>query len=173
MDKITTSNFTSTTHRDVYPAISPTRPELTQIGKTILITGGGTGIGKTTAKGFILASAATVIIVGRRAEKLKEAIQELKKLVEETNAPTKIIGQTCDVAKSAEVNALWDGFAAKSIGIDVLVLNAAAFSEGKSLFELGIGEVWYQMEVNTKGPLLFAERFYKQASQGQKVSNIP
>lgn len=169
MNEINATDFTPTVHRDVYPAISPNRPELTQAGKTVLITGGGTGIGKATAKNFILASAATVIIIGRRAEKLKEAVKELEQVAKDTKAPTKIVARSCDIAKSAESNSLWDDLAAEGTAIDVLVLNAAAFSDPKSLFDLGIDQVWYQMEVNVKGPLLFAERFYKQTSQGQKV----
>jgi NAD(P)-dependent dehydrogenase (short-subunit alcohol dehydrogenase family) len=169
MPEITDTNFTTVTHREVYPAISPTRSELTQAGKTVLITGGGTGIGKATAKSFVLAFAATVIIVGRRAEKLKEAVEELEQLAKGHRTPAKIIARSCDVANSAESNALWDGFATEGIAIDVLVLNAAAFSDAKSLFELGIEQVWYQMEVNVKGPLLFTERFYKQTTKGQKV----
>jgi len=36
---------TNTSHRDPYPAISPSKPENSQEGKIIIITGGGAGIG--------------------------------------------------------------------------------------------------------------------------------
>jgi NADPH:quinone reductase-like Zn-dependent oxidoreductase len=54
------TNFTSTIHSKPYPAISPIKPALNQSGKTVLITGGGTGIGRAIAHNFVLASAATV-----------------------------------------------------------------------------------------------------------------
>lgn len=38
--------FTQKTYRDVYPAIDPTRPELSQAGKVVVITGASRGIGK-------------------------------------------------------------------------------------------------------------------------------
>lgn len=39
--------FTSTTHHDIYPYISPSgRLAGSMVGKTILITGGGRGVGK-------------------------------------------------------------------------------------------------------------------------------
>lgn len=47
--------------------------------KTVLVTGGGSGIGKEIAEQF-LKSGATVFICGRKEEKLKEAIQELSVL---------------------------------------------------------------------------------------------
>lgn len=38
--------FTSQTYRDVYPTIDPTRPELSQAGKVIVITGASRGLGR-------------------------------------------------------------------------------------------------------------------------------
>jgi hypothetical protein len=38
--------FTKTYHRDVYPAIDAKNQSLSAAGKTVLITGGGKGIGK-------------------------------------------------------------------------------------------------------------------------------
>jgi hypothetical protein len=37
--------ITKVVHRDPYPAISPERPENSQSGKVIIITGSGSGIG--------------------------------------------------------------------------------------------------------------------------------
>jgi hypothetical protein len=56
--KMETPFPTKTSHKTAYPAISPTRPELTAKGKTIVITGGGTGIGAETALYFAKAGAA-------------------------------------------------------------------------------------------------------------------
>lgn len=39
-------SFTQKAHRDVYPAIDPRRPELSQAGKVIIVTGASRGIGK-------------------------------------------------------------------------------------------------------------------------------
>jgi NAD(P)-dependent dehydrogenase (short-subunit alcohol dehydrogenase family) len=86
--------------------------------KRILITGGGTGLGKGMAQRF-LSLGATVYICGRRQEVLASAERELK---EATGGP--IHGMRCDV-RSAEavelmVDAIW-----KHGPLDVLVNNAA------------------------------------------------
>lgn len=39
-------SFTLKAHRDVYPAIDPCRPEHSQAGKVIILTGASRGIGK-------------------------------------------------------------------------------------------------------------------------------
>ena len=39
------NNITNTTYRTPYPVVNPSRPELSQKGKTVLITKGSTGIG--------------------------------------------------------------------------------------------------------------------------------
>jgi len=166
------TNVTPTVHRAPYSTISPTRPELSQAGKTVLITGGGTGIGKAIARNFALASAAIVIIVARQADRLKNAAAELEKDAKDTHSPTKFIARSCDVTKSLEVTALWTDLAAQGIKVDVLVLNAAKFSGPQTLFELGIEEVWSQFEANVKGPLHLAEQFHKQPGESQKVSSI-
>lgn len=39
--------FTPKTYRDVYPAINPTNPSLSQAGKVVIITGASQGLGAT------------------------------------------------------------------------------------------------------------------------------
>ncbi len=51
--------------------------EDTLSGKTILITGGGSGLGLAMAKGFAR-SGANIAICGRTEEKLKKAVEEIK-----------------------------------------------------------------------------------------------
>jgi NAD(P)-dependent dehydrogenase (short-subunit alcohol dehydrogenase family) len=86
--------------------------------KRILITGGGTGLGKAMAHRF-LQLGATVYICGRREEVLEETASELSAA---TQAP--IHALPCDVrsldAVEAMIDTIW-----KSGPLDVLVNNAA------------------------------------------------
>ncbi|CAK7221572.1 hypothetical protein SBRCBS47491_004570 [Sporothrix bragantina] len=154
-----TSNFTSISHRSAYPAINPARPELSQAGRTVLITGGGTNIGKAIAQGFATAHAKKVIIVSRNKAVLSAAVKDLEAHAASIKSPTTFASHAVDVSKDAEVVALWKGFAAEGTTIEVLVLNAAMFAKQQLLHELGIDRLWQEFEINVKGPLHFTEKF--------------
>jgi hypothetical protein len=66
--------FTKTWHSKPYPAISPTRPELSVAGKNIVVTGCGAGIGKAIAMSFAQAGASSITIHGRREGRLKTSL---------------------------------------------------------------------------------------------------
>lgn len=168
--EIKRTDVTNTIHREPYPAILPTRAELSQAGKAVLVTGGGTGVGFAIARAFVHASAATVIIIGRRANVLETARVRLEQEVETTGSDAKIIAQTCDVVNFLEVDAFWEGLKKRGVTVDVYVANAAKFTEVKPLLELGSQEVWSQVEANVKSPLYFTEKFHAQAREKQTVS---
>lgn len=165
----TQTNFTKTTHRSSYPAIDPTRPELSQKGRTVLITGGGTGIGFGIASSFIQAGAGTVIIAGRREQVLIDAKKQLDQEAQRAGKEPRVIAQVLDVTDKAAVAALWLDLKDKGIEVDVLVLNAAKFSPLQTIFELGSDEVWSMFEANVHGPLMLAEAFAKQGGDKPKV----
>jgi NAD(P)-dependent dehydrogenase (short-subunit alcohol dehydrogenase family) len=166
LNDIRYTNVTKTVHTKPYDAISPTRPELSQAGKTILITGGGTNVGLAIAHSFVRASAQTVIVVGRRIDVLEAARAKL----EAEGTATKIIARACDLVKTSDIDALWKYLSDEGITVDVLVSNAAKFTEPKPLMELGFEEVWSQVDANLKAPMYLTDRFYKQAGDKQKVS---
>ncbi|KAI0156932.1 hypothetical protein GGR57DRAFT_74840 [Xylariaceae sp. FL1272] len=100
-----------TWHNDTYEAISPTRPELSAAGKTVIIVGGGSGIGRETSLAFTTAGASRVVLIGRTSAKL-----------EETAAKVEVLGgcsssvHVADVTKEDELRAAaseigeWDIF---------------------------------------------------------------
>ncbi len=86
--------------------------------KRILITGGGTGIGRAMAERF-LQLGATVYICGRRLEVVQKTAQELA-----TATKGDIEGLVCDVRYSDDVEKLIETIWAKA-PLDILVNNAA------------------------------------------------
>lgn len=176
LGSLAVTNVTKNTYRKAYPAISPSKPEMSQAGKVILIPGGGTSVGLAIARAFVQASAATVIIIGRRGDVLATAASELEAEAKAAAAssssgvPTKIVHRVVDLVDLAQVDKFWTDLAAENVVVDVWVANAAKFSEAKPLLALGAAEVWSQLEVNAKAPLYFAERFYAQPGDARKVS---
>lgn len=163
------TNVTKTVHREPYPAISPSRPELSQAGKTVLITGGGTGVGFNIAKSFVRASASTIIIIGRRSDILEKAASDLQEEAKVVNTTTNIITRSCDVCDLTKVNALWEDLASQAITVDILVANVGRSSEAKSMIERGADQVWSDFEINVKSPIYFTEKFYSQPGEKKKV----
>jgi NAD(P)-dependent dehydrogenase (short-subunit alcohol dehydrogenase family) len=93
------------------------QPDLLK-GKTILITGGGTGLGKSMALRFAELGA-NLVLTGRRLEVLEAAGHEIEK------KGAKVFLKTADVRKYDEVESVFDE-AQKVFGnIDILVNNAA------------------------------------------------
>ena len=88
-------------------------------GKRILVTGGGTGLGKSIAQRYCQLGA-DVVICGRRMEVLDAAAAELR---EATGASVET--QSCDIRDSGAVEAMMSRIWEKA-PLDVLVNNAAA-----------------------------------------------
>ncbi|PIG83962.1 short-chain dehydrogenase [Aspergillus arachidicola] len=149
--------FTQTIHNTPYPTISPSRPELSQVGRTVLITGGHTGIGYAIARAFAEAGAERLIIIGRRDNIVSSAV----KLLGSKFPSTQAIGRRCDVADQESVNALWTDLAKGGILVDVVVLNAAKLS-AQPILDLGKDAVWEEYVMNVRTHLDFTERLYKQ-----------
>ncbi|GIV33463.1 MAG: short-chain dehydrogenase [Chitinophagales bacterium] len=88
-------------------------------GKTILVTGGGSGLGKSMGK-YFLQLGANLIITSRKMEKLQQAADELQK---ETGG--KVLALQSDVRKYEEVEQVLHKSIETFGKVDVLVNNAA------------------------------------------------
>ncbi|CAK7200421.1 hypothetical protein SEUCBS139899_003116 [Sporothrix eucalyptigena] len=89
--------------------------------KVVLITGGGSGLGKAIAQGFY-ANGAKVYITGRRLEALQRTVDDFKKI--QVKLPGQIIPVQGDVSTKDGCEAVYKALAAKEQHVDVLVNNA-------------------------------------------------
>jgi len=90
------------------------------MNKTVVITGGGTGIGRETARAF-LERGANVVLNGRREMKLQEAITEL-------DATGKHVAYLAgDIGKPETASKLIHTAVQRFGGVDILVNNAGIF----------------------------------------------
>lgn len=150
-------------HKKPYPAISPSRPELSQEGRTVVITGGNSGIGYAIARGFITANAKCVIIIGRRPIVVNAAVVRLVEEAKQVGSKSTVEGRICDISDLASAAAFWTGLQNDDIHADVLVLNAATSGPAAPILEAGLDGVWATFEANVRSTLDFTIRFYQQS----------
>jgi hypothetical protein len=129
--------YTRTIHRSVYPAISPTNPSNSAAGKVVLVTGGGSGLGKHIAAAFNQAGAKAVIITGRREKVLREAAAELEKF-----GDAKVLWFVADVTDEVALKRAFAS-AAEAVGpIDVVVANAGYMATPAPAASADLGDWW-------------------------------
>lgn len=110
-------------------------------GSVVLVTGGGTGIGLAVTRAF-LESGATVVVAGRRAEPLDQAIAEA--------GADRGLAVPCDVGDRQAVQDLVQTIVARFGRLDVVISNAAIFVSSP-LADLD-QDTWEQMRrVNVDG----------------------
>ena len=103
------------------PARGPFRDDALA-GKRILVTGGGTGLGKELAKAFA-AQGASVHICGRREAVLQEAVAEIEAGAAHGG---KAAYRICDVRNAEQIDAMVEGIWQDDGPLTGLVNNAAA-----------------------------------------------
>lgn len=157
-----------TIHKTPYAAISPLRPELSQKGRVVYVTGGSAGIGLAICHAFGLAEAATVILTARREGPLNEAVNALTK----EHPKTKFVGQVLDVSDRSATEKAWAQLDSDGVVVDVLVLNVAHIADRHAtMLDLGYEEVWPSFVTNVGANLDFIDRFYHQKKRvaGRKL----
>lgn len=108
--------------------------------KTIIITGGSDGLGKSIAK-TLTKNENNIIIISKNEEKLKETATEI-------NCDYYV----CDVTNYEEINATISKIVNKYNKIDILINNAGVWLAG-DLTETSYEKISNCIDVNTKGPI--------------------
>lgn len=116
------------------------------LDKAVVITGGGTGIGRVAAHKFA-DEGARVLVVGRSAESLKETAE----------GRANISVATADVAAPSGPDDIVAAAESALGGIDVLV-NNAAITRPQALGEIDRDDAVTQLHTNLLGPLLLTQR---------------
>ena len=116
-------------------------------GRTALITGGGTGLGRQFAR-VLSEAGASVVLCARRVDKLRQTADEIRE------SGGKAICVPMDITDSAQVSAGFD--AAKEFGdVSILINNAGTVAE-PSLLELDEAQWDRVLDTNLKGAWLVA-----------------
>ena len=118
-------------------------------GKSGIVTGGGSGIGKAMAKGLVQAGA-ELVIAGRNREKLEKAAKEIR------NFGGPVIPCQTDLARMEEIKKLVDRTVKEFGKIDFLFNNAGTIrrTPSEDYTEKDWDEV---LDINLKGPFFLAQ----------------
>jgi len=112
-------------------------------GKTVLVTGGGSGIGRAVALAFAR-NGAQVAITGRNSERLRQTAQL-------SDGPLPIFCHACDVADRQAVAELFERLQRELESPHILVNNAGINIQNRSMAEMR-PEQWDQiLAVNATG----------------------
>ncbi|KAG4423647.1 hypothetical protein IFR04_003192 [Cadophora malorum] len=142
-------SYTKTYHTKPTPAIDPTQPRLSAKGKSIIITGGGTGIGKQIALSFALAGASNIGILGRRDDVL---IAAQKLILASPHAPDlKVSYAVADTTNVASLNSAFEKMHSEFGKLDILVANAGYLNQPASILDADADNWWTHMDVNVRG----------------------
>ncbi|MFD9871774.1 SDR family NAD(P)-dependent oxidoreductase [Streptomyces niveus] len=136
-------------------------------GRTVLVTGAGSGIGRAVAVAFA-AEGASVVLSGRSAAPLEET----RALVGAAGGESLVV--TADVSRADDVRALVRESVEHFGGLDVAVNNAGIFRGGAPLADLPVEDWQALLDVNVTGVLhcLQAEIAYMRANGGGAVVNV-
>jgi NAD(P)-dependent dehydrogenase (short-subunit alcohol dehydrogenase family) len=150
-------------------------------GKTIIVTGGGTGLGKSMAT-YFLKLGANIVICSRRIEVLEATATELRALTGGA-----ILAVACDVRKPDEIEHVIERAVAEFGCVEVLVNNSAGnfispterlsykavdtvvdiVLRGTYYFTLALGKYW--IDRNIKGTVLNISTTYAWTGSGWVV----
>lgn len=160
-------NFTPTLHNDIYPRIDPTKSNLSQPGKVVLVTGSGRGIGRSTALRYAEAGVAAIILCARTAVQVDETQSQIKQI----NPSSRIYKHAVDVPNESQVFAMADAVRNEEGRLDVLINNAGTTNLWEPITE-GDTEGWLKCwDLHVKGTYLMLKAFLPLLTETAKKHN--
>lgn len=137
-----------------------------EIKKTIVITGGSSGIGLETAKILTQEPGTKLVLIGRDIDRLKEA--------ESVLGPEKAVSYSCDLSDSKQIHATLDKIIDTQKNLYGLINNAGVYPFGG--LQTTSEEEWDRtFNINLKSAFLFSQKlapYLAKHSSGGRILNI-
>ncbi|KAF2742651.1 NAD(P)-binding protein [Sporormia fimetaria CBS 119925] len=158
---------TKTYHKTSYPSISPTLPAHSAKGKSILVTGGGTGIGAATAHSFARAGAARIALIGRRLQPLLDT----KASIEKECSNVEVWVKSVDVTDHTAVSTAFSEFCA-SAPLDILIANAAVLGPVEPFTPVSTSDAASAITTNVTGAINVGQAFLQHAAENAVLIDV-
>jgi NAD(P)-dependent dehydrogenase (short-subunit alcohol dehydrogenase family) len=159
--------FVPTFHHEPYPAIDPTKADLST--KTVLLTGGGSGIGRAICHAFSKARVKNLIILDRNQKALFDVRDELMNAY---GGRTSFSTFVANVTDSTLLREIFENIHSTIGDIDILVNNAAYQPLRVTYTESDPDDWWRGFEINTRGSYNLTTAFLRYAKPGATLINL-
>jgi NAD(P)-dependent dehydrogenase (short-subunit alcohol dehydrogenase family) len=141
-------------------------------GKTVVVTGSGTGIGQAIAKKFAQ-HGANIIIMGRRKEPLDMASHMLKGVMDSAGTNSKVISYPgVDVADEAGINTMFENVKQQLGSVDIIVNNAGVSGPVKTFTNASVKEFREAVAIHLTGTFWTSSAGLKTMQSGGKIITI-
>jgi NAD(P)-dependent dehydrogenase (short-subunit alcohol dehydrogenase family) len=149
-------------HLDPYAELEAALARKEIQGKSVLVTGGGYGIGSAIAKSFAEAGAAEVILAGRTESRLAAAVDALSSI-----KSTKFSYQVVDISSDQDVKRL---YGALKESPDILVNNAGYMAAPAGFIDADLEDYWKTFTVNIYGTALVTQSYLRHRRERKTTS---
>ncbi len=141
-------------------------------GKTVVITGSGTGIGQAIAKKFAEAGA-NIVIMGRRKEPLDQTADILKEIIASAGSSGNIaVFSGIDVADEVGVNSMFESLKKQFGRVDIIVNNAGVSGPVKTFTNADVKEFRDAVGIHLTGTFWTSARGLSAMEKGGRIITI-
>ena len=141
-------------------------------GKTVVVTGSGTGIGQAIAKKFA-EHGANIVIMGRRKEPLDQASKMLTEVMTSAKSAARIVAfPGVDVADEEGINKMFEGVKQQFGRVDIIVNNAGVSGPVKTFTNASVKEFREAVAIHLTGTFWTSRAGLDSMEEGSKIITI-
>ena len=170
MDSPLWPSLTKVWHGESYPAISPSRPELSVKGKVVAITGGASGIGSSITRAFAAGGSTKIAVMARREKNLLVT----KEAIEKEFPGTEVLSIPTDITNKKQVDGAFAKVARTFGKIDIFISVAGYLSTPAPVLnpEFDLDDWWHTFNTNVLGVVQSTRAFARHAAETARVLHV-